>query len=55
MQEAHDALICISDGTYHSQTQRRRFTTEHRFKSADEMRALFHDLPEARAVNLDAP
>ncbi len=47
MQEAHDALICISDGTYLSQTQRRRFTTEHRFKSADEMRALFHDLPEA--------
>ena len=47
MQEAHDALICISDGTYLSQTDRRRFTSEHRFKSADEMRDLFGDLPEA--------
>ena len=47
MQEAHDALICISDGTYLSQTDRRRFTANHRFKSAGEMRELFQDLPEA--------
>jgi DNA polymerase-3 subunit alpha len=47
MWEAHDALICISDGTYLSQSDRRRFTAEHRFKSDDEMRSLFHDLPEA--------
>lgn len=47
MREAHDALICISDGTYLSQTDRRKFTAEHRFKSAREMRELFHDLPEA--------
>ena len=47
MQEAHDALICISDGTYVSQTDRRRFTTDHRFKPAEEMRELFQDLPEA--------
>lgn len=47
MQEAHDALICISDGTYLSQADRRRFTSEHRFKSAQEMRDLFRDLPEA--------
>ena len=47
MQEAHDALICISDGTYLSQTDRRRFTADHRFKSADEMCELFADLPEA--------
>ena len=47
MREAHDALICISDGTYLSQANRRRFTAEHRFKSADEMRELFSDLPEA--------
>ena len=47
MWEAHDALICISDGTYMSQSDRRRFSLEHRFKSADEMRVLFQDLPEA--------
>jgi len=45
--EAHDALICISDGAYVSQGQRRRLTPEHRFKSQEEMVALFADLPEA--------
>ena len=47
MFEAHDALICIAEGTYISEPNRRRFTPEHRFKSGDEMRALFADLPEA--------
>jgi DNA polymerase-3 subunit alpha len=45
--EAHDALICVSVGAYVSQTERRRLTMEHRFKSADEMKVLFADLPEA--------
>lgn len=45
--EAHDALICIAEGAYVSQGQRRRLTPEHRFKSQDEMVALFADLPEA--------
>ncbi len=47
MYEAHDALLCIADGTYLAQPDRRRLTPEHRFKSAEEMRALFEDLPEA--------
>ncbi|MDX1575931.1 MAG: DNA polymerase III subunit alpha, partial [Kiloniellales bacterium] len=47
MHEAHDALLCIADGTYISQTDRRRLTPDYRFKSAEEMRALFEDLPEA--------
>ena len=47
MHEAHDALICIADGTYIGQSDRRRLTPEHRFKSAQEMRDLFGDLPEA--------
>jgi DNA polymerase-3 subunit alpha len=47
MHEAHDALLCIADGTYLSQSDRRRLTPDHRFKSAEEMRALFADLPEA--------
>ena len=53
MQEAHDALICISDGTYLNQADRRRFTSEHRFKSAQEMRDLFRDLPEAVGKHFD--
>jgi len=47
MYEAHDALLCIADGAYVNQPDRRRLTPDHRFKSAEEMRALFADLPEA--------
>ena len=47
MFEAHDALLCVADNTYVSQDDRRRLNAEHRFKSADEMRQLFADLPEA--------
>jgi DNA polymerase-3 subunit alpha len=47
MYEAHDALICIADGTTVARDDRRRLTPEHWFKSAEEMRMLFADLPEA--------
>jgi DNA polymerase-3 subunit alpha len=47
MFEAHDALLCIAEGAYVGQPNRRRLTPEHRFKTAAEMRALFADLPEA--------
>ncbi|NQV48282.1 MAG: DNA polymerase III subunit alpha [Rhodospirillaceae bacterium] len=47
MYEAHDALICIAASAYVSQAERRRLTRQHYFKSAEEMRALFSDLPEA--------
>lgn len=47
MYEAHDALICIAGGTYVAESERRRLTPEHGFKSAEEMRVLFADLPEA--------
>jgi DNA polymerase-3 subunit alpha len=47
MYEAHDALLCIADGTYVGQSDRRRLTPNHRFTTAAEMRALFADLPEA--------
>src|SRR5512135_3622828 len=47
MFEAHDALLCIADGAFVSQTDRRRLTPEHRFKSGAEMAAQFADLPEA--------
>ena len=45
--EAHDALICISDGAYLGQDERRRVTPQHWFKPAADMRRLFSDLPEA--------
>ncbi|WP_020593678.1 DNA polymerase III subunit alpha [Kiloniella laminariae] len=47
MHQPHDALICIAEGAYVSQSERRRLTAEHRFKSADEMKRLFADIPEA--------
>ncbi len=47
MYEAHDALLCIADGTFIHTEDRRRLTPEHRFKSAEEMAELFADLPEA--------
>ena len=47
MHEAHDALLCIAAGSYVAETDRRRVTPEHRFKTAEEMRQLFADLPEA--------
>ena len=53
MHEAHDALLCISDGAFVGQEERRRVTAEHWFKSAADMRGLFADLPEACDNSLD--
>ena len=44
---AHDALICLAEKSFVSVSNRRRLTPEHRFKSGQEMIALFSDLPEA--------
>ena len=45
--EAHDALLCIAQNSHVEDENRRRLTPQHRFRPADEMRALFADLPEA--------
>ncbi len=46
--QAHEALLCIQTGTTMSDPNRWRFSTnEFYLKSADEMRAVFKDLPEA--------
>jgi len=47
MFEAHDALLCIAEGRYVSEEDRRRVTPHHFFKSSKEMEELFEDLPEA--------
>ena len=51
--DAHDALLCISDGSFVGQDERRRVTPEHWFKPAADMRKLFSDLPEACDNTLD--
>lgn len=52
MYQAHDALICIAAGAYVSQDERRRLTPDHYFKSPEEMKVLFADIPEAIANTL---
>lgn len=48
MYPAHDAFLCIAQGTYVDQKKgRRRLTPEHYFKSPNEMAELFADIPEA--------
>lgn len=49
MFDAHDAFLCIADGTYVSEDNRRKLTKEHRLKTAKEMCELFSDIPEALA------
>ena len=45
--EAHDALLCIAEGTVVSEPNRRRLTPHHHFKPPAAMRLLFADVPEA--------
>ncbi|MBI3505702.1 MAG: DNA polymerase III subunit alpha [Proteobacteria bacterium] len=47
MSDAHDALLCIASGRYVADAERRHSAPGCRFRSADEMRELFADLPEA--------
>ena len=51
--EAHDALLCIADGRYVVEDNRRRASPEHYLKSEAEMAALFADLPEALANSVE--
>ncbi len=44
--EAHDALLCIAEGSYVNEADRRRLTPDHCFKSSEEMEELFADIPE---------
>jgi DNA polymerase III subunit alpha len=49
MFEAHDAFMCIAEGTYVAEGDRRQLTPQHRLKSPEEMIKLFADIPEAIA------
>ncbi|MEZ5998841.1 MAG: DNA polymerase III subunit alpha [Hyphomonas sp.] len=47
--QAHDAMMCISNGEYLGQPDRRRVSPQQYLKSPSEMAMLFADLPEALA------
>ena len=51
--EAHDALLCIAEGSYVTEDNRRRLSREHFFKTAEQMAELFADLPEALANTIE--
>lgn len=51
--EAHDALLAIAGGTVIAQTERRKLTDQHHFKSRADMQALFADLPEALDTSIE--
>ncbi len=45
--EAHDVMICIGTGSMVIDEDRMRYTPEVHFKTAEEMRAIFSEIPEA--------
>ncbi len=51
--ETHDVMVCIGTGKMVQDERRMRYTPELYFKSADEMRALFPDNPEAISNTLE--
>jgi len=51
--ESHDALLAIAAGSVIAQTERRKLTEQHYFKTREEMVALFSDLPEAVANTVE--
>ena len=55
MHEAHDALTCIGTKTYINEKNRIKYSDQHYFKSHDEMKILFEDLPEALENNYFLP
>ncbi|GGK26470.1 DNA polymerase III subunit alpha [Salinarimonas ramus] len=51
--EAHDALLAVAEGQVVANTDRRRLSPEHRFKTRAEMAALFADMPDALASTVE--
>ncbi len=47
MHEAHDILLCVSQGVFLGDSKRKHSNPNQYIKTADEMLELFHDLPEA--------
>src|SRR6202022_2102838 len=53
--EAHDVMICIGTGAMVHHERRLHYPTEVYFKSADEMRTLFSEVPDALTNTLKIP
>ncbi len=52
--ESHEARVCIADGAQLADTARtRRYTEQQYLRSADEMAALFADIPEALSNSVE--
>jgi len=51
--EAHDVMICIGTGKLVFDENRMRYSPEVHFKTAEEMRTLFADIPEACDATLE--
>ncbi|MCZ4273028.1 DNA polymerase III subunit alpha [Maritalea porphyrae] len=51
--ESHDALLAVAGGSVVAQTERRKLSQEHYFKSRQEMCDLFADLPEALSSTIE--
>src|SRR5881227_308178 len=51
--DAHDVMLCIGTGKMVQDENRMRYKPELYFKSADEMREIFRDFPEAIANTLE--
>lgn len=51
--EAHDVMICIGSGNQQIDSNRTHYSPEVYFKTAEEMRALFADTPEACDATLE--
>ena len=52
MHQPHDALICIGTGRKMSEDDRIRYSSQHYFRTAEEMGELFADIPEAISNSL---
>ena len=51
MHEAHDALVCIGEKNFVDDKNRLRYSSQHYFKSQEQIEKLYSDLPEALENN----
>ena len=51
MYEAHDALVCIGEKNFVDDKNRFRYSSQHYFKSQEELEKLYSDIPEALENN----
>ena len=51
MYEAHDALVCIGEKNFVDDKNRFRYSSQHYFKSQEQIEKLYSDLPEALENN----